>query len=146
MTDSDQNQYNNDIRKWGNTTRKLMRARISALGIKGKTELLRKVRSPEAMASLQKRISAEGDLTKMLSANYRSQDGEIFRIGLKFPRQGVWVAKGVGRKHPVSSPRQAKDWFNAALDQRVPDLADLVIKYKADKTLNTVMAERLKIK
>lgn len=138
-------QYNRELKQWGKSLRDLMRVRISLLGIKGKTELLKQIKSPQALAELQHRMDKEGILKKYVSANYKAQDGEIFRIGIKFPRQGVWVQKGVGFKHPVSNPRQIKDWFNAPLDARVPQLANLVVKCKADKALNLVMAERMKI-
>ncbi len=138
-------QYNAEVKKWGIELRYALRARIGSLGIKGKTEMLKQARTPEAISALQKRIEEEGSLIKNLYAAFRQQDGEIFQIGIKFPRSGVWVQKGVANRHPKTNPRRLKDWFNSSLDERLPVLADLVVKYKADKAVNAIMAERMKI-
>jgi len=75
-------------------------------------------------------------LSKDIRATTRKEFEEIVRLGFTFPRHGVFLQKGVSRGHPVSSPRQAKDWFNGVISRNLPELMDIIGNYYADQAVN----------
>jgi len=100
-----------------------MRNNIRAMSTKGKGELLR------------------------MTHQYFRQYGEINRISFRFPKHGVFFAKGVGRGYksekgivrkvsPGPIRRQPKDWFNSTLDQRIPILAEKLANTMANAAVN----------
>ena len=138
------NAYNSDIQAWSKETLMLMKGRLALLGVSGKQQLLSKVKSQKAMASLQQRVSKEGITAKDVreGKKYR-MFGEIVGFGFSLTKQGVMISKGAGRGHKVGNPRDKKDWFNQVIDARFSALADIVAKHKADKAVD---ATEIKIK
>lgn len=59
-------------------------------------------------------------------------------ISYKFPKSAVYVAKGVSRGHPISNPRQAKDWLNASIDEDIEELGDIVAEHTAGMIVNAL--------
>lgn len=59
-------------------------------------------------------------------------------IGYKMPKTGVWVSKGVSRGHPISNPRQAKDWFNSTIDENIDKLGNIVMENTGNMIVNAL--------
>ena len=122
---------NADVRAWTSQTQNALRNNIRSLSTKGKGELAR------------------------MTHQYFRQYGEINRISFRFPRHGVFFAKGVGRGYrskngkvyKVESSRtqgfnrHPKDWFNSELDKRVPMLAEMVGQRMAQAAVNATNAK-----
>jgi hypothetical protein len=61
-------------------------------------------------------------------------DGEMIEsVSFSFERHGIFVIKGVSRKHNVKNPRVLKDWTNSVLDKETPILADKIAEITADR-------------
>ncbi|MEA3378029.1 MAG: hypothetical protein U9Q69_00150 [Nanoarchaeota archaeon] len=134
----DVEKYNQEIRRWQNNTYKAIKGNLSKLniGIKGKTALLKSVRSPSAFSNLQKRVKKETILRKAFKkAKLKENYGEIDSIGFKMPRHGIYISKGVSKGHKVGNPRRKKDWFNSLMDPRIQQIADIVLEYKGDQAV-----------
>jgi hypothetical protein len=130
--EANQNKYNAEARQWGEKLRMALASNIARLSSKGK-----------------------GELVKGLRANYRTSYGDIESISYKFPRHGVFFAKGAGRGYKVTAGkiqrvpsgnskvltstsvnRQAKDWFNNAIDVEIGSLINIVATYRADQAVD----------
>lgn len=110
--------FNAGIKEWNRKSYQGIRDRYMSL-----------INSPER--------SGDGfdSLRYRLGYNY----GEIDRIAYKFNRYLVFVHKGVGKGRPAGSNKvKPKEWLNPELDDRVPELADLVIGMKADAALKRI--------
>ena len=79
----------------------------------------------------------------------------------KFPVHGIFLFKGVARGYLIVNGRiiraitrnnatyiidkkfvrQAKDWYNDPIDSRIPQLADIMGSYYADKTVDASFPE-----
>lgn len=126
-------QVNEEVRKFSDEVVAGMKGAISALGIKGKQELLKRLKSDKAKAKLMTRISKEGILKRDVKKKIYYKYGEAFGVGFKFPRHGIFLSKGVGKGRPVSSPGEKKDFFNPAIDSRFNDFANKITEIYADK-------------
>lgn len=75
-----------------------------------------------------------GDLQSKISYVVHRRDNSPWRVRYRFPKQGIFVEKGVGRGYPqnrianatslVKNRRVPKPWYNPVLDKMVPELAD----------------------
>ncbi|MGQ1890654.1 hypothetical protein ACT29H_09450 [Thermophagus sp. OGC60D27] len=133
--------FNREVKQWGDKVKSLLKSNVKSMATKG-----------------------TGSLAKKIGANYRKPDGEIESISYKFPRYGIFFAKGVGRGHVMQNGRvvrgiknnktvtltggtinrEPKDWFNSTVDKTTSELADIVAKHKADKA--AINLAHLKIK
>lgn len=118
-----------------------------------KNRYMRFVKSPER----------SGDGLDNLKANSGSRYGEIDRVGFKFNRYLVFVHKGAGRGHGGlkgsvwtdrfgkqkktrsgslgkmnTGTRREEPWLNPVLDERIPELADIVAGFKADAVVKAI--------
>jgi len=139
---ADIEKFNADIKRQAFNTRRRIKSRVTRMTVKGKTQLLREVKSARARQAAMQRIKDDVVLSRGIFTNFGKMYGEIDRIGYKFPLHGIFLYHGVSRGHPASSPRKRKDWFNQILDQDIPKLADVVARHYADASLN---ATRMKI-
>ena len=98
-----------------------------------------------------------GDGLDSFKGNTRSEYGEVTSMGLRFNRYLIYLHKGAGkgrggskgsswtsakgiqrRTNPASfgkmnsGSRKAKEWLNPVLDEKIPELADVVAGFKAD--------------
>lgn len=122
--------YNQELKNFQQKVYSDFKAEIAGLGIKGKQELLRRARTP---AKISERNQQEGILKKDLKkGQLRKEDGEIVSIGFKFPRHGVFLAYGVRNRHPITDPKNAKDWWGASLNRNIPLLAKMITDAKAE--------------
>lgn len=119
---------NSEIRTWTSATQAAMRNNIRAMSTKGKGDLLR------------------------MTHEYFREFGQINRVAFRFPKHGVFFAKGVGRGYkstngivrkvsPGPIRRQPKDWFNSTLDQRIPILAEKLANTMANAAVNATNAK-----
>lgn len=130
--------YNNDVRSWGQKTRRKLVSSIKQLTQKGK-----------------------GDLVKHLRMKTKKDYGLVDRVTYQFPRHGVFFHKGTGKGYKItggvlrrvpsgknktltssSIKRVPAEWFNPVINDNVDSLADMVAKHMADAAVN---ATRLKI-
>lgn len=131
ITNRDYEAINASIRSWTGSTQGALRANIGMLSNKGKGQLIR------------------------LTHEYFRAFGEINRISFRFPKHGVFFAKGVGRGYRSKNGvvykvaqsrtsginRQPKDWFNSTLDQRIPLLGEMLADKMADAVVNAMNAK-----
>jgi len=132
-------QYNKQIIAWKSGVTQALKASVSTLTSKGKGDLLRGIRG---------------------YVDFNKQ-GDPWRMKWKFPVHGMFLFKGVSRGYLLVNDRiiravkrgnavyiidkkfvrQAKDWYNEPIDSRVPQLADIMGSYYADKTVDAAFPE-----
>jgi len=132
-------EYNRRIVAWKSGVTAALKASISTLTSKGKGELLSGIRG---------------------YVDFNEQ-GDAWRVIWKFPVHGVFLFKGVSRGYLIVNGRiiraitrgsavyiidkkfvrQAKDWYNDPIDSRIPQLADIMGSYYADKTVDAAFPE-----
>lgn len=73
---------------------------------------------------------------------YVKSTGMVKYVSFKFPRNMVYVAKGVGKDTPIakagSTNRKEKDWFNAVIDEKIDSLADMAADQVGDILVNAL--------
>lgn len=119
------NQFNASVKQWTDTVRADLGVSVSSSGIKG------------------------SKLRKGIRNNFRYDFGEIYRIGFTFPREGVFVHKGVGKGYVMNSGvvvktsktigfnRQPKPWFNPVLTRHLPALGEIIQAYTKRAIINS---------
>ncbi len=91
-------------------------------------------------------------LTPSIGSGTKMDYGIIDRVNIKFERHGVFVHKGVGRGYvmrsgnvirvaytpatPATKRRKPVDWFNAIIENNLPELANSVATFNADAVIN----------
>jgi hypothetical protein len=142
MDDFNLEKYNEDVKRQAFNTRRRIKSMAMRMTVRGKTQLLKEVKSARARNAMMRRIKEDVVLSRGIFTNFGKVYGEIDRIGYKFPLHGIYLHHGVSRGHPAGNPRKRKDWFNRILDDDIPKLADVVAKHYADAALNST---RMKI-
>ena len=124
------------ILKWKSATTGALKNMVSMLTTEGKGELLNKLRG---------------------YVNHDA-DGTIWSISWKFPVQGIFIIKGVGRGYVIEDgkimravrknnalhviggtiERHPQDWFNPVIEQRIPELANMISNFYADEAVDAV--------
>lgn len=119
-------EFNSKVRAWGDKVRNALGPSISSAGIKGSR------------------------LKGSIRNTYKEEYGEIFRIGLTFAREGVYVQKGVGRGYVMNGGvvvktsktigfnRKPKPWFNHIIESFIPELEEIIYGYTDTAIINTV--------
>src|SRR5215831_17171213 len=92
---ADINEFNNNIQGWDAKTKGNVLERMDQLGIKH-----------------SKNSPNKTPLRKAFSSSTSKKFDIINKISYKMPRSAVFLHKGVSRSHPITNPRQAKQWFN----------------------------------
>ena len=118
---------NDEVNGWRNDTLSSLKKEITDLGIG---------HNPKADYRPAKSV---------MTARSGKKYGIVNRVSFKFPRYMVFVHKGVSRKHPISNPREAKEWFNPVIDRKIESLAEIVAENTGDQLVETAF-EKLKIK
>lgn len=120
-------EFNEEIRKWGIMVKNDLGYAIDVLDI-GKTGALRQ--------------SIKNNLYKN---NYK----ETFRVGFSFNTYGVFVQKGLGTGYIQAGNkviklsksegfnRHPKPWFNPTIEDYLPDLQNIIVKYCKDAIIDT---------
>lgn len=122
---------NAEIRSWTTVTQNALKNNIRMMSTKGKGDLLR------------------------MTHEYFRHYGQIDRISFRFPKHGVFFAKGVSRGYRSKNGkvykvdpsrthgfnRQPKDWFNSTLEDKIPVLADRIGEIMANAAVNATNAK-----
>lgn len=75
----------------------------------------------------------EKKIMNSISSRIR-KDGEMIEsVSFSFERHGIFVMKGVSRKHSIKDPRVLKDWTSSVMNKETPILADKIAEITADK-------------
>jgi hypothetical protein len=122
MLDTDLNNFNEEAEKWAADTRAKLISKLDALGVK------HSAKSPDAKA-----------IQKSVTGKTGKQFDVVNRISFGFNRSGVFLSKGVSRGHPISNPREAKDWFNSVVEKELDVLADLVADAQGNMIINGIL-------
>lgn len=112
--------FNQEVQQWNNKTKRQIKAEIQRLSQSGK-----------------------GRLYRSLTARMRKSDGQVFAIGYKFLRYGVFWQKGVGRGWPIervkqngrileNGGRKPQPWFNEPIEERIEELADIAARHQLE--------------
>ena len=118
---------NADIRGWTSKTTGDLKGKFNKLKIEHRAN------SPSPQASVG-----------VLANQFGSTQGAISRVGFKFPKHMVFVAKGVGKGVPMAiagtsaTTRQQKDWFNSTIDDNIDELATKVADAQGDLVVNNL--------
>lgn len=125
MDMADVDKFNAAIQAWGAKVRAALPPSISGLGIKG------------------------NKLSSSIKDRYFYDYGEIYRIGISFRREGIFVHKGVGRGYKMQggtvvktskSPgfnRFPKPWFNPVIESHIAELGEIINSYVDTAIINT---------
>lgn len=119
-------EFNQAVRNWTAGERMALRAMIQSLGIGVTGKLLRSVQA-QALET-------------------RDTPGMVGRVLFKFPKEGVYVVKGVGRGYKIESirgngavlqvaglkKRIPKDWFNPVIERGLDTLTQIAADGYAD--------------
>lgn len=132
---------NDIVKNWGNKVLRLLKFSTGRF-VKGKR------------GKVIKNNRAEDKLINSFSLKTHKYYDIIDSLSYKFERHGVFVHKGVGRGYRISGGkvikysknhsghREAEEWFNPVLDDKVPELADKIAEVNTDAAVN---ATRMKI-
>jgi hypothetical protein len=99
-------------------------------------------------------VSSNRRLSRSIVARLRRQQGEVYNVGLKIAKEGVYVHVGASRGHggnvggswidrhgrkrhtspqslgkANSGNRPAHEFLNSAIDELLPELSDIAAKY-----------------
>ncbi len=119
-------EFNSNVRAWGDKVRNALGSSVSSAGIKGSR------------------------LKGSIRNTYKEEYGEIFRLGFTFKREGVYVQKGVGRGYVMNGGvvvktsktigfnRKPKPWFNHIIESFMPELEEIIYDYTDTAIINTV--------
>ncbi len=77
-------------------------------------------------------------LRNALKSRLKRSFDMINKISYTFPRSAVFLAKGVGRGHPISNPRQAKDWYNSVVEKNLDKLGDIAANGQGNLIINNI--------
>lgn len=117
--------FNTQVKSWGDKVIAQLKGSVTSHKIKGRY------------------------LKRSIGTRYRYDSGEIYRIGFKFKRQGVFVHKGVGRGYKASGNkvikvsktpgfrRHPKPWFNPVIAASLPELEQIIANYAKTAVINT---------
>lgn len=119
---NDINNFNTSADQWAASTRAKLVSKLDALGVKHS-------RNSQDERAIQKSVTGKTG----------KQFGLVNRISFGFNRSGVFLAKGVSRSHPISNPREAKDWFNSVVEKEIDVLADIVADAQGDMIINSIL-------
>jgi hypothetical protein len=122
------NEYNRLICAWQNKVKAELQSSARANTVKGKKTT--RIRQIEGRDITEKILGSD------IRATAKKNFGEFERLSFTFPRHGVFLQKGVGRGHPIGSPRVAKDWFNSIISKHMQELVDIVGNYYAEQAIN----------
>jgi hypothetical protein len=117
--------FNEKLKVWGAKVNAAMPGSISSHGIRG------------------------SHLSKGIRNTYYYEYGEIYRLGFSFPREGIFVHKGVGSGYVMRNGvvvktskstgfnRQPKPWFNPVIESFIPELGEIIKEYAETAILNS---------
>lgn len=117
----DMDNLNEDISIWEKNNKRDLVAELNALGVKHYR------RSPNKIS-----------LQKALKSKLRKRLGLIDRISYLMPQSAIFLAKGVSKGHPISNPREAKDWYNPVLDGNLNGLGEIVADGGGNLIINNI--------
>lgn len=121
----DMEKFNAAIQAWGAKVKSALPSSISSQGIKG------------------------NKLGRSIKDRYFFDYGEIYRIGINFRREGIFVHKGVGRGYVMSGGtvvktsktpgfnRLPKPWFNPVIEAHIAELGDIIHSYTDSAIINS---------
>lgn len=121
--------YNTDVKRWGKGSLSAIQSRAKQMGVQHRAN------STSSGSSID-------DVKVGYGLNGRG--GNINRIGFKIRRHLVYVHKGVGKGVPISlvgikGTRKPKPFLNEELDQKMPELADIVAKHIGDQLVGRII-------
>lgn len=85
-----------------------------------------------------KRSPNKVSLSNALKQKFRQKFGVIDMISYKMPRSAIFLHKGVSKGHPISNPRQVKEWFNPVVDKNIDKLGDIVQEASGNLVINNL--------
>jgi hypothetical protein len=118
---ADINELNSNIEGWNNKTKNAVLSKMDDLGIKH-----------------SKNSPNKTPLRKAFTSSVGKKFDIINKISYKMPRSAVFLHKGVSRSHPISNPRQAKQWFNPVIDNNIGELGDIVANGQGNLIVNAL--------
>jgi hypothetical protein len=129
-------QFNAEVRGWGQNTRTALLFQIARLNLRQRAALSR-IQKAEAKAAGK---SPEPPMTTT-AVKFKENFGEINVVRFTFPRHGVFVEHGVGRGRPVrSSKARPRPWLSIVIPGQVERLADIVQRLYADRAVGQIRA------
>jgi len=118
---NDLDKLNDDIAAWDKSDLKDLRGELNSLGVQHR-------RNSPSKISLQ----------KVLKSRLRKRSGLIDRISYVMPRHAIFLHKVVSKGHPITNPRQAKEWYSPVVDRNIPKLADIVAEGGGNLIINNL--------
>ena len=117
-------EFNEQVKKWADTTQQSILFRLNSLGLRGR-----------------------GELAQSLKYKVKYADGQAYRISFSFVRHGIFIHLGVGRGSPTTAPvRPRRDWIRLPIDQQIEALADIAAEYYGDKAMSQISDFGVQIK
>lgn len=113
---------NNEVDHWTDSTKAKLISKLDALGVKH-------TKNSQDAKSLQ----------RSLTGKTKKQFDLVNRISFSFQRSGIFLQKGVSRGHPLSNPREVKDWFNSVVDPELDNLGDIVADQQGNMIINSIL-------
>lgn len=135
-----QKEFNKEVRDWSNKSTSVLKGSVSRL--------------------IKRNVSLSASIKANLYYD-RKYASEVNRVGFSFVREGIYIHKGAGRgqgghiggrwidrygnqktRAEESAGKQGKGnrqpilWFDPVIDNRLPQLADLVADYSATMQIN----------
>ena len=118
---NDLDQLNDDISGWDKSNLNDLRGQLDALNVKHVK------RSPNKIS-----------LKRALRSSLRKRSGLTDRISYSMPRSAIFLHKGVSKGHPITNPREAKEWYTPVVNKNIDNLADIVAEGGGNLIINNL--------
>jgi hypothetical protein len=118
---NDIQELNSNIAGWDRTNMRDLKSELNRLGVKHRKN------SPNKIS-----------LQKALKSRLRQKSGLTDRISYSMPRSAIFLHKGVSKGHPITNPRQAKEWYSPIVDRNIEHLVDIVAEGGGNLIINNI--------
>ncbi len=129
-------ELNKDVRAWARQSRSMMEQRVRMLTNKNKHVYL-KIQRVKGIRKGENSASRTIKLADSIKSKVTTRFGIAERIVFPFAKHGIFISLGASRGHAAkSNPRKTIEWYNFVLEERLENLADMVMENYADATMN----------
>lgn len=77
-------------------------------------------------------------LKKALKRSIGKKYDAINKISYSMPKSAIMLHKGVGRGHPITNPRTAKEWYAPIVEKNMDALGDIVMEGQGNMIINSL--------
>ena len=115
-------QLNHQVRQWSQQSAAMMRKKVRTLTNSNKHKYLKALKGARLAQSIRYK-----NLQRF---------GTVERVVFPFEKHGFFLAVGASKGHHYkTNPRKKVGWYNFVFDERMDELADIVMKHYGDEAM-----------